>query len=302
LELADPDLFYELQDWSLLDFPAELSEQEFAVRDESHTFELDLLGRKLAVSYAKPEEQLALDIDVEEWTEKRLARALDRILATPRIPQLELFSWCLQHVVFLTNERQVSRSALWRAKFVLARAIKAKLERIGENEARKTYQQNLFATDAPVGVRFNSKIRFVDGIYDGQPLYKGAFRFKKHYLDSVPAFDGGEGGEEFQCALAIESNPHVKHWVRNVARHDGSFRLPLAQSWTYPDFVAELNDGRFLVVEYKGDHLLNEPSTKEKKLIGELWEEQMKGQGLYLMVVKSKNGLDMRAQIAAKLS
>ena len=67
------------------------------------------------------------------------------------------------------------------------------------------------------------------------------------------------------------------------------------------DFVAELNDGRRLVVEYKGAHLLNDPETKEKKLIGELWERQMGGKGLYLMAVKDDRGKDVRAQLMAKI-
>ncbi len=55
-----------------------------------------------------------------------------------------------------------------------------------------------------------------------------------------------------------------------------------------------------LVVEYKGKHLLNDPDTKEKKLIGELWEKAMDGKGLYLMAIKDDEGKDVRTQLAEK--
>lgn len=77
--------------------------------------------------------------------------------------------------------------------------------------------------------------------------------------------------------------------------------IPMAQGWTYPDFVAELIDGRLLVVEYKGAHLLSDPGTKEKKLIGELWDRRMDGKGLYLMAVKDDRGKDVRAQLMVKI-
>ena len=65
--------------------------------------------------------------------------------------------------------------------------------------------------------------------------------------------------------------------------------------------MAELNDGRLLIVEYKGAHLLNSAETKEKKLIGELWEKKMDGKGLYIMAVKDEKGLDVYAQMVGKV-
>ncbi|MGB5298434.1 MAG: hypothetical protein WBN08_19120 [Thiogranum sp.] len=45
----------------------------------------------------------------------------------------------------------------------------------------------------------------------------------------------------------------MKYWIRNLVKRDhASFWLPLAHGEFYPDFVCELNDGRMLVVEYKG--------------------------------------------------
>jgi hypothetical protein len=94
-----------------------------------------------------------------------------------------------------------------------------------------------------------------------------------HFLgpDNVPAFSGREGGEEFICAQMIDSlNDKVEFWIRNVAQHVNSFRLPLASGFFYPDFVAKLKDGRTFVVEYKGEHLAvsGNDDTNEKRLVG----------------------------------
>jgi len=301
LELADHEVFDEHHDWSLMDYPAKLEEGDFTIRDEANTFEIDLDGRKLEISYASQEEQLSLDIDVEGWTESNLALALDKLISDPRFSQSERLKWTLAHVSHLTQGRGISLSALWRAKFVLARKLTEKIREMKTTEANKAYQQYLFAPESKPNISFDEAFTFTDGMYDGQKPYRGKFRFKKHFLDVVPEIDGGDTGEEFQCAMAIESLPEVKHWLRNISRHTESFRLPLAQGWTYPDFIAELTDGRLLVVEYKGAHLLNDPETKEKKLIGELWEQKMDGKGIYLMAVKDDQGKDVRAQLVDRI-
>ena len=111
----------------------------------------------------------------------------------------------------------------------------------------------------------------------------------------MPAFDGAES----QCAQVIDSLPGLKHWVRNVARHPRSFWLPTASDKFYLDFVAEMEDGRLLVVEYKGAHIAEGSDTAEKRTIGKLWER--KSGGLFIVVEKTVDGKDMRAQLTVKI-
>lgn len=301
LELADHEVFAENHDWSLLDYPKKFDENDFNVRDEANTFEIDLDGKTLSISYASSEEQLSLDVAVDSWTENSLALALDKLISDPWFSQNERLKWCMAHIHHLVHQRNIPISALWRAKFVLGRKLVERIKELKSLEAKKVYQQYLFAPEAKAEISFDNLFEFYDGMYDGQKPYRGKFRFKKHYLEIVPEIDGGDKGEEFQCAGAFERLSEVKHWLRNISRHPQSFKLPLAQGWTYPDFVAELNDGRFLVVEYKGAHLLNDPDTKEKKIIGELWEQKMNGNGLYIMAVKDEDGKDVYTQLAAKI-
>ena len=89
----------------------------------------------------------------------------------------------------------------------------------------------------------------------------------------------------------------VKRWVRNV---QGMFGLPTSTGMFYPDFVAELDDGRILVVEYKGEHLIL--YEQEKKNIGELWESKSGGKALFLWAVKKDEaGRDVHRQIEDKI-
>jgi type III restriction enzyme len=127
----------------------------------------------------------------------------------------------------------------------------------------------------------------------------------KHFVgpDSVPAFDGKPGGDEELCARQLDSLPAttLKHWVRNVAMHPDAFWLPLAEGRFYPDFIAELADGRLAVVEYKGAHIVSSDDTKEKVAVGQLWEEASGGKGLFLLVEKSSGGKTPLEQMRDKI-
>ena len=65
----------------------------------------------------------------------------------------------------------------------------------------------------------------------------------------------------------------------------------------YPDFVAELVDGRIAVVEYKGAHLLNDPYEIEKRQIGELWARKGERRCLFGQIAKERDGVGMSAQL-----
>lgn len=84
----------------------------------------------------------------------------------------------------------------------------------------------------------------------------------------------------------------------NVARHPASFWLQTSTQRTYPDFVAELTDGRIFVVEYKGaDHWAD---AAEDRAIGEVWARATGN--LYLMVrAKDDHGRAPLAQLMAHL-
>src|SRR3546814_16909377 len=96
------------------------------------------------------------------------------------------------------------------------------------------------------------------------------------------------------------SLPGLKFWLRNVASHPNSFWLPTATGKFYPDFVAELEDGRRLVVEYKGAHIADSADTAAKRTIGQLWEQRSEGKGLFIIAERDVGGRDPRRTLPDK--
>ena len=105
-------------------------------------------------------------------------------------------------------------------------------------------------------------------------------------------------------AKRIDAHPAVETWLRNVERNRDSFRLPLASNHSfYPDFVGELTDHRFFVVEYKGEHLRHDPGTIEKTAVGKLWAQLSGGRCVYATVfAHDEQGHDVQAQLDALFS
>lgn len=303
LEFADTDIFMEFHDWSLLDHSSKMDEQEFSIHETARSFEIDIDGNHITYQFANEEEQLALDIDVEGWTPEALVLWLDRQVRQPDIHQGELIKWLRDLVNHLVNARAIHISALMRCKFLLARKIRDKLKTFRQKERSGVYQQFLFAPEAKAEISFDDAFAFNDGMYWDQRRYRGRWKPRKHFLgaDHVPAFDGADDGEEFQCAQAIDSLPGLKYWLRNVARHPNSFWLPTATDKFYPDFVAQMDDGRLVVIEYKGAHIADGSDTAEKRTIGELWERKSDGKGLFIIVEKNVGGKDARQQLMGKI-
>ncbi len=299
LEFADTDVLMEYHEWSLLDHSPKMAPEEFAIRETARSFEIDLDGRRVTYQFARETEQLVLDTRVEGWTPEGLVLWLDRQVRQTDIHQSELLRWLRDLVGHLIRERGMSITALMRCKFLLAGKIESKIKAIRQRERDRVYQRRLFAPEANVTVSFDDPFTFVAGMYRGQRRYRGRWKPSRHFLgpDHVPAFDGAEDGEEVRCAQVIDSLAQVAYWIRNVARHRESFWLPTATDRFYPDFVARLQDGRLLVVEYKGAHIADGPDTAEKRTIGALWQRKSDGQGLFIVVEKDVNGKDVRRQL-----
>lgn len=301
LVFADTDILGEFFDWSLADHPAQLSPAEFAVRDTSEAFEIDLDGDHLMVRHSDQSDQLMLDVPVDGWTQGGLVNLLARQVrqADSAVGHGEMVGWLSDVVQHLTGPRAIPLATLMRCRFVLARKLREKIAAIRAEVRAGVYQRCLFAPDAAPGLSFENGFRFHDGMFAGVPVYRGTkYRFAKHYLgwDRVPAFDGADDGEEFQAAQQLDSIGDVEFWVRNVARHADAFWLPLAHGRTYPDFVAQLKDGRLLVVEYKGAHLVAE--STEKQAIGQLWQAASAGKTIYVFAEKARGGMTVKQQIA----
>jgi type III restriction enzyme len=302
LELADTDILMEYHDWSLARHSPKLEPKDFAIQETADTFEIDIDQQRLFVKHSDQSAQLLLDIPVEGWTEQTLVLFLDRQVRDKFIGQGELVRWLTDLVNYLTGPRNIPLSTLMQCKYPLARKVKDRIAMIRLREREGVYQKSLFGPEAKPEISFDSGFTFADDMFAGVRTYRGAYRFSKHFTgwDQVSGFDGADDGEELDCAKMLDSLPEVKHWIRNVPRHPNAFWLPTASGKFYPDFVAELTDGRIFVVEYKGAHLADAADTDEKRAIGALWEKASGGKGVFLMAEKLVDGNDVRGQMKAK--
>ncbi|NMQ21305.1 DEAD/DEAH box helicase [Candidatus Competibacter phosphatis] len=299
LQLAEEELILDLGGWTLNDRAAELSPAEFSIRETAERWEVDLYGDKVEYKHLDQNIQLEIGLLKLDWTDLQLSRWLDRQCRQPDITQPVLLEFCRRLVTSLVETRRLALNELVRFKYQLAKAVQQKIAAYRREAYAKGYQDCLFGPQAQIETGFADGFAFDKRPYPAAWFYKGPYRFQKHFFGGVGELDSK--GEEFECARSIDTLPQVKHWIRNLAtRPQTSFWLPTSTDRFYPDFVAELQDGRALVIEYKGGHLADTQDTKEKRNIGQLWAEKSGGKGLFLMAEKrDAQGRDTRAQINA---
>lgn len=296
-ELGDFDLFAE---------PVGLP--GFTVHESGSAFEIDVAGDKVVYDNFETG-QLHLNEVTAHASEHDLVRHLDRACRQVDVGQAALLKWLLALVHHLVGDRGLTLTALVRGKYLLAEAVRREIDRRRQLAVKNGFQKALpgFAAAPILADSFRHAFTFRPNQYPARPpFYSGRFRFKKHYYPVIHDLrekrNDGTPAEEFVCARALDGLASVKHWVRNVERADRfSFWLPTATDYFYPDFVAELLDGRVLVVEYKGAHLLHDPDTREKDQIGRQWEASSGGKCLFLMAVADDNGRDVAVQLAEKI-
>ncbi len=302
LELLEPESFLFLNgDWSPLDFTIELP--GFSLQENATTFEVDMEGKKVSYQVAEEKAVYNLNMVATDISEDDLARWLDRELRTHYLNQSVLHAFVVKTLSHLTQERGISLTALLRSKFLLVKAIRQRLAILQEKASSQGFQQALFENALPMKSCFDYSYEFFPGLYPARPpYYSGGYKFRKHYYPYIE--DLKVDGEEFLCAQAIDANSQIKHWVRNlVDRQQASFRLPLSKGWFYPDFVVELNDGRTLVVEYKGAVYRSNDDSRVKNAVGLRWAESSQGKCLFLMAVETDDqGRNVYQQIDALIS
>jgi type III restriction enzyme len=304
LLFADSDTIFEQFDWNISNYAsAELDKSEFHIEETpGNSFFIDIDGNRLTYSVAGKEQLLPFMADVDVWTPANLIYWLDRNLKQEDIPQSHMLSWLRKIIDYLTEVRKISVSQLMIAKYALLNKLLAKIALARKNARTSSFE--LFQRDYRKEIDFEKGFEFKAGMYDGLLYYQGKYKFTKHFLgtNKIPVFSGVEGGEEFQCAQAIDTEPAIKFWLRNKDSHPASFRLPTSRDNFYPDFIAKLQDDRILVIEYKGEDRATNDDTKEKTFIGELWEKYTKGKGLFLLAVHNKDGKTVAEQIKEKIT
>lgn len=305
LEVVERETLADLGGWSLLDQAVQL--QGFVVQETVNSFEIDVNGERVKYRMLATA-QLGLNDIGSQTSEQGLVRWLDMELRRPYLSQLDLQAYLVKLVAHLIRDRGIGLTALVRAKYQLAQALDKEIERLRQLAIGKGFQARLFEMTVPSADDLaHFGFRFEPGRYPARQCYQGSYEFQKHFYPQIDDLrektPKGKTAEEFLCAQVLDAHPKVTHWVRNISQQPKfSFWLPTATDYFYPDFVAELTDGRILVVEYKGEVYETNDDSREKRQVGEQWEKASAGRCLFLFAVKTDDvGRNVAQQIAHKI-
>ncbi|WP_158817181.1 DEAD/DEAH box helicase [Methylocapsa sp. S129] len=253
--------------------------------DEAH-LDVSATGKVTVEFVTDLHEQLALALQERGWTKAALVNWLDRRLPTSArrdITRVSSTLFITKALDVISAKTGMTLDALARAKFRLVDAFVKVIAKYRDTREAAAFERALFPQS---GLEFETssdvELIFDENRYGYNQPYKGGTEFKKHLFRVVGDLEAS--GEEFDCAVYLERSTDVKAWVRNTSKQPHSFWLQTSSDKFYPDFVALLNDGRVLVVEYKGAYIATADDAKEKRLIGELWADKSEGRCLFLMV------------------
>ena len=283
--------------WSLAACNPALGEAEFAIKTgPAQVVEIDA-DKNGHIGYHFIEElerNLSLLDARGPKTGEELALWLDREIEHKDITQMESSLFLRRMIQALLAGRGFSLEQLVAHRFRLRDAARERIAGYRAAAHRQAYQRMLLPDAAePLEVSPEVCFAFPLNVYPATTWYTGPMRFHKHYYQNVAHMND----EEAECAATIDSVPEVEYWVRNLERDRFSFWLPTPTDKFYPDFVALLKDGRYLVVEYKGQHFLDTADTKEKKTIGALWQARSSGKCLFTLVSKGNLGQVLRTAV-----
>lgn len=276
--------------WEIAECSPELSEEDFTTNTNTQTGQIGEIsvstqGRVEAKFIEELSEQLSLNIDNRGWTIAELANWLDRKIPHPDITYKQSSLFIYKVINYLIEERNYDIGTLMHFKYKLREAVEKLIEKHRVQARKQAFQAFLELDEETLLVRDEFAFTFDKEIYPASWYYDGRYQFNKHYHELVGELKNQ--GEEYDCAVIIDQIPEIKHWIRNIDSDSRySFWLQKSKGRFYPDFIAELNDGRIAVIEYKGNHLKDNPKELEKKAVGELWASKSEGKCLFIWATK----------------
>ena len=275
----------------------------FMLVEQSNTFEIYLKDAHVKLRAADAS-QIAFDYGSSTITAQDLVRWLDQSLfqKLPEFTQGQRSSYFAAAVGHLMNEKGISLVTLAKARFKLAQDIEHRVADLKEKAAKVQFRQLVLGEAWEIEPDWAHPLLFEANRYPvpAGSRYSGRYEFRKHFYPVLA--DLKDGGEEFFCAQLLDNHAKVKHWVRNLVTEPCGFALATSKGRFFPDFVAELVDGRVAVIEYKGAHLVNDPYEIEKRQMGELWARKSMGRCVFRYIVKERDGVGMSGQLDALLS
>ena len=273
--------------WRLSQCEPALTEAEFALKTgPAQVAEVDVDDKgKIGYHFVEELERHLSLIDMRgPRTEEELAVWLDRAIEHWDITHAEASLFLRRVIESLIQDRGFTLQRLVANRFRLRDAARDKIQAHRADAERQAYQKMLLP-DAAMPLEVSPEVCFTFPLdaYPAVTWYTGPQKFNKHYYQNIAEMNG----EEAACAAIIDSLPEIEYWVRNLVRDGYSFWLQTSTDKFYPDFVARLKDGRYLVVEYKGKAWEEISDTREKEAIGRLWDARSNGTCIFRLVTKA---------------
>ena len=238
----------------------------FDGKESGDTFNLSLEGGKVVIRqdghYAPP-----LIPENERPTVKEiLIGELERDIRDPdgRYDPDALRAFVERNLDALIGGGDFSLSMLKRLRRQLAEALKALLKRSEQSALAGAWERGLFGEGEPpklseIVFRFPSARE-----YQCNYVYNGAYKFRKSYYGVVGDLQDSGRGISMRGDIGFRSRREALD--SQCAAKAQIVPLAARRRLVYPDFVVELKNGKPLVVEYKGAHLLAD--AEDKKRVG----------------------------------
>jgi len=296
--LVEPDLLADLADFSLNGQAGDLP--GFNKEDAERPYLVDVDGGHLKIRQDDGIHGLNIDLAGEVIRREDVIRELDRRVRREDILQPDMIAW-LGRVLDGLVARGIELTYMARHINQLSDAIAKQLKAMEQGLRNTAFQQALFGGVSKASLSDHYQFTFDPHNYPARWLFEGRYDFSKHFYPLPGELKPEISGEETACAIQIDEMPEVKWWVRNLERQpEAAFWLPTSTDRFYPDFVAQLKDGRILVVEYKGAHLFGAPDAKEKRDIGAVWAAASEKRCVFAMVTDTElAGKTVAAQLRA---
>lgn len=153
--------------------------------------------------------------------------------------------------------------------------IKEKIKSLTDIFAKEQFGKLLDSNEIFVKPNFHFS-ESITPIISSPPISKSLY----HQEDTMNNF-------EHRMALEIASMDNVVFWHRNMTRGKGFF-INGYSSNHYPDFIIYTSKNNLILLETKGDYLINEDTTEKNKL-GKLWIDKAGSNYKYFMVFEKAN-------------
>jgi len=279
-----------------------LTKIDFSLDEQTQIYSGDIEGDKIRIIPLPSEQQLVFKEFLPQLSVETIAAKIAANIYNPveaqKMRQGTFIRYIQKTCQDLSNRDDMDLTKLARGQFLLEKLLISRLNNAHIKAREIGLKKLLLPPDPRLTTDLKNHGFDFPQDYPAERFYEGRLKFTKHYYRLV----GDMNKEEALCAQILDGHERIKFWLRNLERQSNhAFNFPTSSDLFYPDFVAQLDDGRILIVEYKGEHLKTNDDTKEKTLIGKVWA-RLSGNLFLLASKRDDKGRDIRAQLEYALS